>query len=159
MSKLDILRRCCGIASAQPSVGQHYCVGLVPGNALGHSVSAVWPWPLYTGHSTFCSSIQIRFPPSPSSFTSARPGRPAKPTLATPLSVDCQSGHSNTDSGYTTLLSALSRKVFRQQSFWMSRLSRQCFYCEQFAIWNTHRRHTQTLLMKLWNGGQGVKEH
>ena len=92
MSKLDILRRSCGIASAQPAVGQHYCVRLVPGNALGHSVSGPWP-AVHSAIVLFVAAFKSGFHPRPlHSFTSARPGRRAKPTLATPqtLSVDCQ---------------------------------------------------------------------
>ena len=111
------------------------------------------PWPLYTGHSTFCSSIQIRFPPSPlHSFTSARPGRRAKPTLATPLSVDCQCLATVTLTVATqhfTLLSASQRK----KGYWWLLLFASLSSLILKQIWTTYSNFADEIVKRRKRGG------
>ena len=88
-----------------------------------------WPQYFLQQHSKQVSTLA-----SPSSFTSARPGRPAKPTLATPLSVDCQCLATVTltvtvATQHFTLLSALKASV----SFCVSKVS-GCPDCPDYAF-------------------------
>ena len=84
------------------------------------------PGPLYTGHSTFCSSIQIRFPPSPSPQFHVRTARPPSqahpPHTADAVSRLSVSGHSDSDSVYRALHTpfrlAISNIESRKKGFW-----------------------------------------